>query len=74
VFQAVECCLDADNDGYSDGACHAASCTRPPGYKTEAELFAISGDCNDDSPDVNPGVAEICNGIDDNCDDQIDGG
>ena len=30
-------------------------------------------DCNDEDPHVNPGVIEVCgNGIDDNCNDQID--
>ncbi len=26
------------------------------------------GDCDDDDPDVNPGMEELCNGVDDNCD------
>lgn len=31
------------------------------------------GDCNDDDPAVNPGVSEICgDGIDNNCDGQVD--
>ncbi len=31
-------------------------------------------DCNDNDSTVNPGVAEICDGIDNNCDGQIDEG
>ena len=27
----------------------------------------IGSDCDDQSPDVNPDAAEVCNGIDDNC-------
>ncbi len=32
------------------------------------------GDCDDGNADVNPDIIEICNGIDDNCDGQIDEG
>jgi hypothetical protein len=31
-------------------------------------------DCDDDDPDINPGVAEACDGVDQNCDDEIDNG
>lgn len=36
------------------------------GYGTE------EGDCDDRDPEVNPGVVESCNGIDDDCDDLVD--
>ncbi|HNP25042.1 MAG TPA: S8 family serine peptidase, partial [Panacibacter sp.] len=63
---------DADNDNYSDGTTQT-QCLRPSGYKLAAELTAITGDCNDANAAVNPGAAEICgNGIDDNCNGQVD--
>jgi hypothetical protein len=59
---------DLDNDGYSDGTTNTESCTRPPGYKVASELIALSGDCDDNNPNVNRGMVEIpCNGIDDDC-------
>ena len=62
---------DTDNDGYSNGTSQTA-CNRPSGYKTSTELTATSGDCNDGNPGIHPGAPEICNGIDDDCDGEID--
>jgi len=65
---------DADNDGYSDGTTDTTSCTRPTGYKVASELTATSDDCNDNDVAINPGAVEVCNGVDDDCDTQIDEG
>jgi len=65
---------DADGDDYSDGTTDTTSCTRPDGYYTASELTEISGDCDDDEAAVNPGATEVCNGIDDDCNDGIDEG
>ena len=44
------------------------ACTQPAGY-------ALSNtDCNDGNSAVNPGIFDICNSIDDNCDGQVDNG
>ena len=64
---------DGDNDGYSDGTT-LVSCTQPAGYKLASELTATSGDCNDNDPNIHPGATEICDGIDNNCNGQIDEG
>ena len=63
---------DGDGDGYSDGTTDSTSCTRPGGYKTASELTATSGDCSDNNDIINPGVQEVCDGVDNNCDAQID--
>ncbi|MHC4268581.1 MAG: MopE-related protein [Planctomycetota bacterium] len=65
---------DSDNDGYSDGTTDTASCTRPSGYKIAIELTATTGDCNDDVLFINPAAQEICDGVDNNCNGQIDEG
>jgi hypothetical protein len=61
---------DVDNDGYGDVGISTSSCNGTPiGYTTQ------SGDCNDNNANINPGATEICgNGIDDNCDGNIDEG
>jgi hypothetical protein len=65
---------DTDNDGYSDGTINTTSCTRPPGYKAATELISTFGDCNDNNASINPGAAEVCDTVDNNCDGQIDEG
>lgn len=41
------------------------------GYYVEGGTCGLA-DCDDSNPEVNPDAAEICNGIDDNCDGQVD--
>ena len=59
---------DADEDGYGNLSMHIFSCEMPIGY------VADSTDCDDTNDMINPGAEEIVNGLDDNCDENIDEG
>ncbi|MCB0646641.1 MAG: putative metal-binding motif-containing protein [Saprospiraceae bacterium] len=60
---------DADGDGYGKDDEHG--CERVTNYFAIQELTGI-GDCDDNNPNVHPNVLEICDGIDNNCDGQVD--
>lgn len=64
---------DGDNDRYSSGF-RTESCIRPNGFKSASELIALSGDCDDTNPAINPGAIEICDGVDNNCNGNVDEG
>ncbi|MBK8699636.1 MAG: T9SS type A sorting domain-containing protein [Saprospiraceae bacterium] len=57
---------DNDNDGFGNANIFTMACTPPPGYVTN-QL-----DCNDAMVSIFPGAVEVCNGLDDDCDGQVD--
>jgi len=57
---------DEDGDGYGDGVGRFACKNSFDDYVMER------GDCEPDDEDINPGADEIDNGIDDNCNGEID--
>ncbi|MFZ4857118.1 MAG: putative metal-binding motif-containing protein [Desulfuromonadaceae bacterium] len=60
--------LDVDRDGYGT-ASNQCLCAPAAPYDS-----LYSTDCNDTRATVHPGATEICNGIDDNCNGQVDEG
>ena len=59
--------LDLDADGFGDSSTGIEACERP------ADRVGREGDCDDADPDVHPEADEYCNGIDDNCNGEVDG-
>ncbi len=57
---------DTDGDGFGDPALTTRSCGRPEGYVEDDR------DCDDTSADVSPAADELCNGVDDDCDEVVD--
>jgi hypothetical protein len=57
-------CYDGDGDGYGDPA---------DSQTVEGQHYVLDcTDCNDSDPAINPAVEESCNGVDDDCDSEID--
>jgi len=59
IVDCVDDCVDLDGDGF--GATGVATCAWGAGV-----------DCNDGAPGIHPGVAEICNALDDDCNGMVD--
>jgi hypothetical protein len=59
---------DADGDGYGDAGSTAEACGPTAGWTENSD------DCNDDDGSINPDATELCDEVDNDCDDQIDEG
>ena len=57
---------DADMDGFGDDIGYIAACDQPTDY------VDVAGDCDDANNAVNPFQAELCDGIDNDCDGDVD--
>ncbi len=57
---------DEDEDGYGDADEYQTACEAPEGHVGDWS------DCNDANPIVYPGAPEVCDGLDNNCDSEID--
>ena len=57
---------DGDSDNYGDASVSTESCSQPTGYVSNDD------DCDDGTRTTNPGAAEYCNSVDDNCNGTID--
>jgi hypothetical protein len=60
--------LDADADGWGDAGSSLDACEAPSGYAAD------SGDCDDGDDAIHPDAAEVCDGVDNDCDGYTDTG
>ena len=59
---------DADGDGFGDADVTTEACDVPSGY------VGIDLDCDDTTAEAFPGNAEVCDELDNDCDDEVDEG
>ncbi len=57
---------DADNDGFGNSMVSLQACNAPVGYVVD------NSDCNDNDPNINPNSTEVCDNIDNNCNNIVD--
>ena len=70
--EALGCVLfyvDGDQDGYGKQDDWTCLCAPDGQYN-----LIFGGDCDDTDPAIRPGVVELCNGKDDDCDSELDEG
>ncbi|MEC8025688.1 MAG: choice-of-anchor L domain-containing protein [Myxococcota bacterium] len=58
---------DGDGDGFGNETDFKCLCAASGNYTS-----LVAGDCNDEIKEVNPNATEVCNTLDDNCDDITD--
>ncbi len=57
---------DDDGDGFGDPDSTAKDCEAPSGYVVD------DTDCDDTDASINPDAEEVCDGVDNNCDGEVD--
>lgn len=71
IHPGVSLYFDVDDDGYGGSGSSPVDCAT---VSNISDYSTNNLDCNDFDPAIHPGAIETCNGIDDDCDNQIDEG
>jgi hypothetical protein len=66
VTDALSVWVDADGDGFGADGDPTTVCAVPSGYAEQA------GDCDDLRTDTHPGAPELCDELDNDCDNEVD--
>lgn len=66
VEDALILYVDADGDGFGEPDTGKPSCALEPGYALN------DADCDDSDAEVQPEAEELCDGVDNDCDEQVD--
>jgi len=69
LFSGTVWYLDADSDGFGDDTSTVTQCSQPT-----AAYVLDGGDCDTTDSSIYPGAAEVCDGVDDDCDGVADNG
>ncbi len=68
----VDDSIDGDGDGFPDDCDDCPTVAQPALMDEDGDGYGRACDCDDTVPTIYPDAAEVCDGLDNDCDEQID--